>query len=416
MNHPTAAADLCAGVQPDGEPCQNRAWSDGLCAFCFMTRTQQEGRVSGGGELHHAQVRRCTYKWMPTPKPGSKFMDWRPCNGAVLAPARLCHKHGGNLETDLGRIYAEAIHAAQTGRLTLPSPAWWQAPQRRWETLSGRGVALFSMYPDAWAETWNLMPESWMRVGDRVAALAHYLGSGLDEGYGEDELIGHVIAQAAQPHLAPRQWANLNRYPAAEASGLPTTRKVLTEAVAVDSSWTETQAWGAVATSAGRSVPVLLFAANETEGGPHRPVAPHPPGRPAPQFDLDGVEACLHNAARTRRWTLEVGIARPEHGVAHFDRERHVATVFHGVGDRAIRLWALAHTAGHLALGHGECGDDRTLPHEAEAEAFAIMALHRAGVFDQAAAATWRAIYPVDLSMLAFDRLRAATAAANWLI
>lgn len=416
MGQATAQPQHCRGTAPDGTPCPNLAWADGYCATCFVTISQDRHRVQGGGQLHHAQVRRCHYRWQPVPKPGSRYRDWRPCNGAILAPASLCHRHGGPTETDLGRTYTEAIHAAQNDKLTLPDPSWWQAPQRRWETLGGRGVSLFAAYPDAWAETWNLVPERWLRLGDRVAAMAAYLDRGLRDGYEDDDLTGFVIAQMAQPHLPPRRWASFGLHPRTDATGLPTTRKVLTAPVVIDPAWTEQQAWGATAMSPGMSVPILLFAESETDGGPHRPVPMFPPGRPVQHLDPETAEARFVAAAATRGWTLEVGIARPTSGVAHFDRDRRVATVFHGLGDRRTRLWALAHTAGHLALGHGDCGDDRTLPHEAEAEAFAVLAMHRAGLFDSGSAATWRSLFPVDLKMLAFDRLRAATAACHWLV
>lgn len=416
MPAPTPTPQRCAGHRPDGSDCTFLAWADGLCAACFITRTQQQGRVQGGGELHHARIRRCTYRWVPTPKPGSRFMDWRQCNAAILPTADYCHRHGGATETDLGRSYAEAVHAAQTTGLTLPSPWWWQAPQRRWETLSGRGTALFARYPDAWAEAWNLLPERWLRTGDRVAALAHYLSTGIDDGYTDDDLVGHAIARCAQPHLLPHQWATYGQEPKADSIGLATTRRILNHAIPLDPRWTDQQQWGAVAVSDGHSMPVLLFPEDETQGGPHQPIPTYEPGRPADSLDLDATEDRLHQAAASRQWRIEVGIAHPDHGVAHFDRENRTATIFHGVGDRHVRLWALAHTAGHIALGHGACGDDRTLPHEADAEAFAILALHRAGHFNEVAANTWRAIYPVDLEMLAFERLRAATAAVHWLI
>lgn len=402
----------CTGM-PGGVPCQNPAPPGGLCASCASRE-----RLRGDIPIHVDTLRQCDFWWTPTTKPGSRLPDWKRCENAVVSPATYCHGHGGAMETSVALPYSVAVGQATTGQLFLPAPDYWTLPQPRLERAWGRGWMMFASNPVAWAKLWVASPTEHLRVGDRLAVFSHHLDKAASAGLEGAELEAEVRRRVAEPHLPARRWRSVGRRPISGASGVMSSRKVPTMAVAFDPEWTVRQSWGWLAVNVpGDSVPYQLYGLGETEGSPLDASAFPLVGRSVPVrtgVDADAALAEFARVAETRKWRLLFGIHRPSTGVATFERHERVAQVYGGFPSKASRVHAVAHVAGHIALGHATCGDERRVPQEPEAEAWAFMALARLGLLSPVAADVWRSTYTVDLLTGSYPGLRAAAAALDW--
>lgn len=277
---------------------------------------------------------------------------------------------------------------------------------------------MFAANPVAWARLWVTSPDGHLRIGDKVPVFAQYLDEGAASALEGAALEEAVHRRTAEQHLPTRQWPGLSRRLRDEAAGVMSSRKVLVGPAEFNRSWTVRQSWGWLAMNAvGESVPYHLVGLGDTDGPLVDAASLGPSGQPVPvRTGLDSELALdeFTRVAETRGWRLIFGIHRPDTGVATFERNARVAQVYGGLPDRMTRLHAVAHVAGHIVLGHGACGDERRVPQEPAAEAWAFMALARLGLLTPVAADVWRGTYTVDLRTGSYPGLRAAAAALAW--
>lgn len=396
-----------------GVHCDSAATVDGFCdnhAAIHLRDTQP---------IHHQAVTQCTFEWVPTTKPGSRIPDWKRCSNAILAPATFCHAHGGAIASSVALPIHLATKAVAHNQLALPSPAYWETPTARMERTQGRGWLMFSENPVLWSNLWVHTTGETMRVGDRVSAISHYLVEAVDTNVDSRDLPAFIAERIRQPHLPGRRWTQLGRNLPDPSRAVMSSRKVPYNELEFAAGWTTQQAWGYTAMNAvGTSVPYPLYPFDATDGGPVNAtfsrVGRHIPARTG--LSVDEALEVFEGVAQQRGWRLVFGIHQPETGVANFERQSRVAQVFGRIGDKHTRLHAVAHTAGHIAMGHSACGDDRRVPHETDAETWAYLALARLGMLTEAAAAYWRSTYNVNLRIGTFATLRAAAATLDWTI
>lgn len=395
-----------------GRPCRKCGTltkrSSGLCKRCDPARAERKERNvrraayrdDASQSVAPQDVRQCAYQFVPVYRGGVGTGGYRQCANAVVAPATLCHRHGGAKETSLGRSYAKAQAEAARGECFPLSQSWWDQTDARMEAAEGELMGVLSTNYDHLAQALvaartQAKKDSVgrMSLGNQMLILTQHYSGAKRSGLSDQQAWEAAVERCSEPHMTAAAWARHGRAPVEGESGVaaiwykPYTPKQ-----------EEAEDDNAQAGLAQEDQPkkpdqhtrwamgaVIEYPLSATEGEPYK-VAEDPIGnfRPAGYGDPEAAITEMEQVATDMGIKVKYVERKPADGYAYWRADTSEIVVWTGIagGDRKAVAHSLAHELGHARLGHSteEAGDLGRPDKEAAAESFAALVCARAGI------------------------------------
>ena len=406
--------DISLGASPGQteNPCRKCGTptkrSSGLCRHCDPARAEHKQRSSYRGAAYRDgaaqsvqphEVRQCSYNFVPVYRSGEATDQFRQCSNAVVAPAALCHRHGGAKETSLGRSFAKAQAEASRGECLPLSADYWEQTDARMEAAEGELAAILSTSSDRLAQALVAARRqakkdsvARMSLGNQMLILVQHLSQAHRSGMSQEQAWYEAVERSAEPHLTASAWARAGRVPISGAPGVAAVwYKPYTPKQDDEDDDGEDKGLGATDQPPKRSRTrwsvgaVIEYPLSATEGEEYE-VAENPIATWRPEGDGDPEVAISEMERVASDMGLEVRYVdhKPAVGYAYWEAGKDEIVVWSGIagGDRKAVAHSLAHELGHARLGHGteDAKDVQRPDKEAAAESFAALVCARAGI------------------------------------
>lgn len=379
------------------------------------------------------QIRCCAFKFVPDYRIGVPTGGFRNCKNAVIAPAEWCHRHGGAVETSLGRSVAKATAEAERGECYPLAAAHWESATARVEAAEGMLAEMLatdtSRLAEMMVEFRRVSAESSvgrMSAGNQVLILIQHWARAKTAGLNSDDALNKALELSAEPHMTAANWAKHGRTPLADMpDGVGSVGAVWFKP-ATDPKRNPDESDEEYEERRARSRrmwhgSVIEYPLSATEGTPYDVPKDaigsfHPGGYGDPSAAID----TMTNLAVSSGINVEFTDRRPSSGAyAYWDASQDKIVVWNGVadGDRAAVAHSLAHELGHARLGHStnDSAEHARPDKEAAAEAFAALVCAHHGIDTAELSAhyiaDWRRSRNIDMRAGGLPAMRSAAKA-----
>ena len=396
-----------------GKPCRQcgalTKRSSGLCRRCDPARAEKRERNARrvayrddtSQSVKADEVRQCAYQFVPMYRGGVDTGGYRQCANAVVAPATLCHRHGGAKETSLGRSYAKARAEAERGECVPLSSEWWEQTDARMEAAEGELLGILSTDYDRLAQALVAAREqarrdsvARMSLGNQMLILTQHYSAAKRSGLSEQRAWEAAVGLVSEPHMTAAAWARHGRKPSDGANGVaaiwykPYTPKQDEEDEPDSDSpglAREDQPKKPDHRTRWAIGAVIEYPLSATEGEdyavPEDPIGTY---KPSGYGDAEAALSQMERVATDMGIKVEYVERKPIEGYAYWQASANKIVVWSGIadGDRMAVAHSLAHELGHARLGHGteEAGDLSRPDKEAAAESFAALVCAHHGI------------------------------------
>lgn len=394
-----------------GRPCRKcgalTKRSSGLCRRCDPARAEKRERSArrvayrdgASPSVKVDEVRQCAYQFVPLYRGGVDTGDYRQCANAVVAPATLCHRHGGDRSASLGRSFAKAKAEAERGECFPLSSEWWDQTDARMEAAEGQLLSILSTDYDRLAQALVAAREqarrdsvARMSLGNQMLILTQHYSAAKSSGLSEQRAWEAAVGLVSEPHMTAAAWARHGRKPSDGASGVAaiwykpyTPKQDEAENDDVPGLARDDQPKKPDNRTRWAIGAVIEYPLSATEGDDYE-VANDPIGtyKPKGYGDAEAAIDTMQRVARNMGVEVEYVERKPVEGYAYWQASANKIVVWSGVadGDRMAVAHSLAHELGHARLGHGtEDAKDLNRPDkEAAAESFAALVCAHHGI------------------------------------
>lgn len=214
---PTAHAEADISLDA-GKPCRKCGTltkrSSGLCRRCDPAKAERKERNARRAAYRDdarqsvapSEVRQCAYQFVAVYRSGEATGAYRQCANAVVAPAALCHRHGGAKETSLGRSYAKAQAEAGRGECFPLNKDWWEQTDARMEAAEGVLTGILSANFDDLAKALVAARNqarkdsvARMSVGNQMLILAQHYSDARRSGASKEDAWGKAVGLCSEP-------------------------------------------------------------------------------------------------------------------------------------------------------------------------------------------------------------------------
>jgi hypothetical protein len=399
-----------------GKPCRKCGTltkrGSGLCRRCDPAKSERKERSARrsayrnetGRSIELHDIRQCAYQFVPMYRSGETTDQFRQCANAVVAPATLCHRHGGAKEMSLGRSYAKAKAEATRGECLPLSDDYWEQTDARLEIAEGELSAILSTSHGRLAQALVTVRRqarkdsvARMSLGNQMLILVQHYSQAKREGMSNEDAWERASTLSSEPHLTASAWARAGRKPTDGGAGVAAIwYKPYTPKQGAEEDEDSDAGGGAGGTGADDRPPkqarthwavggVIEYPLSATEGEPYE-VAEDPLGTYHPDGDGDPEVAIseMERAATAMGVKVSYVDRKPGAAYAYWRADTAEIVVWSGIadGDRKAIAHSLAHELGHARLGHGteDAADLGRPDKEAAAESFAALVCARAGI------------------------------------
>jgi len=393
-----------------GKPCRKcgalTKRSSGLCRGCDPARAERRERNArraayrddASQPVSVNEVRQCTYQFVPIYRGGASTGSYRQCANAVIAPATLCHRHGGARKTSLGRSYAKARAEAERGECFPLSSEWWEQTDARMEAAEGELLGILSTNYDHLAEALVAARNqarkhslARMSLGNQMLILTQHYSTAKRSGLSEQQAWETAVERVGEPHMTAAAWARHGRKPSDGASGVAA---IWYKAYTPKQDEEEDSEPGLAQDDQPKKPDnrtrwaigaVIEYPLSATEGEDYG-VAENPLGtyKPSGYGDAEAAISQMEQVAADMGISVEYVEQKPLEGYAYWQASANKIVVWSGIadGDRMAVAHSLAHELGHARLGHGteEAADLSRPDKEAAAESFAALVCAHHGI------------------------------------
>jgi len=390
-----------------GKPCRKCGTltkrGSGLCRRCDPAKSEHKERRAAYRDeaavsVTTDEVVQCAYQFVPVYRSGEATDQFRQCANAVVAPATLCHRHGGAKETSLGRSVAKAKAEASRGECFPLNADYWEQTDARMEVAEGELSAILSTSHDRLAQALvaarrqsGKSSVGRMSLGNQMLILTQHFSQARRRGLPEQQAWDAAVEHCAEPHMTAAAWARHGRAPTGHGVAAiwykPYTPKQNEEqeedgmpGLARDDQPQKPDRRASWAVGA-----VIEYPLSATEGEPYE-TAEDPIGtyRPSGYGDPGAAISQMERVARDMGIKVDYTSQKPAGSYAYWRADTAEIVVWSGIagGDRMAVAHSLAHELGHARLGHSteEAGDLSRPDKEAAAESFAALVCARAGI------------------------------------